>query len=153
MPRPSQWVVCSFAACPELVQGSTRCPDHTVKQPDTRPSGTARGWNKTWATFRTDYLRRHPLCNCDDCLLIPFADRPAATDIDHQAGHSRICAHAYDETVLVAMSHSHHSRKTGREDGRHTAHLTPRCPPLPQETPVPRRRGGGTLTLAPPGPE
>ena len=149
MARSTQWQVCSTPGCPTLVQGTTRCPDHpTLNTTDTtRPSGTQRGWTPEWATFRTDYLQRHPYCNCEDCILEPITRRPPATDIDHTDGHSRTCAHATDEQHLVAMSHAHHSYKTATQD--RGPQRTPRCPSLPQfnQTTRPRRRGGGTLDL------
>ena len=149
MPRKTQWQVCSYDLCPEIVQGKTRCPAHPTLNTlnEQRPSGTQRGWTRHWASFRTGYLQRHPFCNCDDCKQIPIRQRPPSTDIDHSDGHSRTCAHATDEQHLVAMSHAHHSYKTATQDTG--AQRTPRCPPLPQfnQHTARERRSGGSIQL------
>jgi 5-methylcytosine-specific restriction protein A len=149
MPRPNQWQVCSYDNCPTLVKGNTRCPKHPTYKTQ-RASGSARGWTKQWATFSKAYLQAHRWCECTDCLTIPWADRPIATDVDHGNGHSRTCPHAYDERWLTAMAHSHHSRKTATEDGGFTG-STQRCqtPTLPQKAATPRRGGGTASSPAP----
>lgn len=122
--------LCAVTGCPNLVPYG-RCQKHRLearRESDARrPSGTQRGWSKTWSAFSKDYLERHPMCECDDCALLPMWRRPAATDVDHTGGHSRTCSHAYDERHLQALSHACHARKTAREDGSFGRPGAPRC--------------------------
>lgn len=57
----------------------------------------------------------HPRCECDQCLLQPKWNRPVATDVDHIDGCGRNGARAFDPTNLRAMSHSHHSERTAKD--------------------------------------
>ena len=113
--------ICTAPGCGTLVYGGGRCPDcltQTRRERDrTRGNGTQRGWTTKWAAFSKAYLIEHPLCECDECSALPTWRRPASTDVDHTDGHSRTCAHKYDKTHLMALSHAHHSRKTATEDG------------------------------------
>ena len=122
--------LCVVTGCSNLVPRG-RCPEHEAEarcEADARrPSGYARGWTVEWAAFSRDYLRRHPLCECDDCAALPQWRRPAATDVDHTGGHSRTCAHAFDERNVQALSHACHSRKTAREDGSFGRGRVARC--------------------------
>lgn len=120
--------------CGTLVYGGGQCPTCLTESRRTsdkrRPNGYARGWTSEWAAFSKDYLKRHPMCECDDCSKQPQWRRPAATDVDHTGGHSRTCPHALDEQHVQALSHACHSRKTAMDDGSFGRNRTPRCPSM-----------------------
>lgn len=111
--------LCVVTGCANMVT-SGRCEEHRLelrRESDSRrPNGYQRGYTPQWAAFSKDYLARHPWCECDDCTNTPF-NRPRATDVDHRDGSGRNGPRAYDESNLIALSHSHHSRKTVRHDG------------------------------------
>lgn len=112
--------LCLEPGCPNRVR-SGRCAEHETqirRESDARRSGgRQRGWTREWAAFSKDYLRRHPMCECDECAAQPAWRRHIATDVDHTGGHSRTCPHALDERHVQALSHPHHASKTAREDG------------------------------------
>lgn len=112
--------LCTEPGCGQLVDGQ-RCEQHRTERrreaDRRRPSGTARGYTREWATFSKDYLARHPQCECTNCRHLPAWQRPDSTDVDHTHGHSRTCPHAYDEHHLQALSHGCHAIKTAAEDG------------------------------------
>lgn len=78
-----------------------------------RPSAHERGYNSRWQRFRLSYLADHPLC-----VPCSTAGRTVeATRIDHIDGKGPLGDRGYDETNLVAMCASCHSKKTNRADG------------------------------------
>jgi 5-methylcytosine-specific restriction enzyme A len=82
-----------------------------------RPNSNARGYTSKWARAAKAYLADHPLCECDDCLLIPPAERPRAQHVDHRDGCGPNGPRGFDPTNFMAMAHACHSRKTARQDG------------------------------------
>jgi len=92
--------------CPEMVQGSTRCPEHTVKQDDTyRPNASARGYDGRWRKASRAYLLANPTCCVVGC------DR-ASTDTDHIDGKGPLGPRGYDLSNWRALCHQHHSAIT-----------------------------------------
>lgn len=80
-----------------------------------RPNAAARGYGSRWQAIRKRYLAAHPHCECEDCLRLPFEQRPPATDVDHIDGSGPFGDNT--DANLCAMAHGHHSRKTVRQDG------------------------------------
>ena len=101
----ARFKVCSFPNCPEFVQGSTRCPEHTVIRPDNRASASQRGYDGKWAKFAKNYLKKFPWCSVINC------DRPA-TDVDHIDNLGPLGPQGHDESNLRGLCHQHHSSKT-----------------------------------------
>ncbi len=98
---------------------SSRCVDHELEYQRSvdakRPSSYARGATNEWRAFASMYLRANPRCMCDVCKALPYWQRDIATDVDHIDGTGRNGPRAYDLTNLRAMSHSHHSQRTARD--------------------------------------
>jgi 5-methylcytosine-specific restriction protein A len=97
------------------------CEEHAkaAEQQYDKQRGTAseRGYGVRWQRYRLMFLRQHPLCECDECRrsarLLP------ATDVDHiKAVSGPDDPLFWEPTNHRALSHSCHSRKTVREDGR-----------------------------------
>lgn len=79
-----------------------------MRQPDTRPSSSARGYDATWRRFRRQYLRAHPLC---------VVCGAAATHVDHIDGTGPFGPRGYDPSNLQPLCHADHNRKTNKLDG------------------------------------
>src|SRR5690349_13252540 len=93
------------------------------RRPGARPSGRTvdqdayRLWymrlpwtDKKGGGLRGVQLGRKPLCEeCEKEGVVT-----AATDVDHRIPHRGSWELFVDETNLVSLCHSHHSRKTGR---------------------------------------
>lgn len=110
---------CTYPGCRELADGG-RCVKHRRHEgrdyDQRRGSSTARGYDYKWQRYRVQYLREHPLCECDDCKrmgrIVP------AKDVDHIVAVSGPDDPLFWEpSNHRAMAHGHHSRKTVREDG------------------------------------
>jgi len=104
--------VCAEPECAELCAG-TYCVQHTraeryvQREPDTRPTANARGYDYQWQQTREAFLRRYPWCMAEGC-----GER--ATVADHiipraQGGTS-------DWENLQALCKAHHDRKTRAEN-------------------------------------
>ena len=122
----ARWKVCSFPNCPEFVQGSTRCEEHTVIRPDNRASASERGYDGKWAKVSRDYRKRHPFCMVVGC------SRPS-TDVDHIDNLGPLGPRGYDESNFQALCHQHHSAKTAATT--HAARKKPVKPPYLSERP------------------
>lgn len=113
--------LCVEPGCGVLVYTGARCETHRLEaQRESRarrPAGHNKPYDHRWRTYAKDFLRRHPLCECDECAALPEWRRPAAQQVDHRDGLGPSGPHGYDDNNLVAMSASHHSRKTARYDG------------------------------------
>jgi 5-methylcytosine-specific restriction protein A len=88
-----------------------RCPEHrkayNLSVDRNRGTATQRGYDSRWAKFRAWYLRRNPLCACG-C-------GHAAVEIHHlipiKGSDDPLF---YDESNLVGLTKSCHSRETMR---------------------------------------
>lgn len=88
----------------------TRLVHPAPRQPDTRPSAHARGYNAEWNRFRAQYLQQHPWCalHGPPCL---------ATDVDHIIPHKGDKRLFWSINNLQGLCRSAHSQKTIRETG------------------------------------
>lgn len=129
-PRP-----CTFPGCGALVRdGRSRCQAHRQQerreQDARRGSAHKRGYNYRWKKAREDFLKRNPLCTCDECTALGRV-LPADT-VDHRVPHRGDERLMWDESNWQAMNHDCHSRKTAAQDGgfgnvpRGTPRETPR---------------------------
>lgn len=112
--------LCSVPGCGNLV-ASGRCAEHRAEgrreAEARRPKGHGKPYDSRWAAFAKAFLKRHPLCECEECAALPQWRRPTATDVDHMDGRGPTGPRGYDERNLQALSHAHHSRKTALHDG------------------------------------
>jgi hypothetical protein len=108
---------CTVPGCPHEATPAGKCADHRRDTDRRRPNANQRGYTSRWSTVSTRYLRAHPTCECDDCLLLPPADRPRADHVDHRDGLGPNGPRGYDESNFCAMSRPCHSRKTALRDG------------------------------------
>ncbi len=98
---------CAVPGCPRLAVQRGRCATHQpVRAPDTRPSPSARGYDRAWQRIRECVLQRD--ATCVECGA-------PATDVDHilplRSGGSN------DLSNLQGLCHACHARKTSRQDG------------------------------------
>lgn len=104
---------CRHTGCKQLTS-TGYCEDHP-KQSYDRKRGTSaeRGYDHIWRRERKKFLKENPLCI--DC----YADGrlTTATDVDHQIPHRGDRKLFWDRSNWRARCHSHHSRKTAKEDG------------------------------------
>ena len=113
--------LCTAPGCGVLVYGGGRCPtcltESRREAEKRRPKRYGRTYDGRWHAFSKRYLRNHPTCECPECATLPEYRRQEATEVDHIDGRGPSGPRGYDEGNLMAMSKSHHSRKTAREDG------------------------------------
>lgn len=104
--------VCAESGCPNLTD-STRCEFHSKakrrREDQRRPSAKARGYDSKWERTRRLYLRSHPICEDPEGCI----DR--STDVDHIDGLGPLGPKGHDEENLRALCHSHHSKRTARD--------------------------------------
>lgn len=114
-PRP-----CTYPGCNELVRGGGRCARHVSQvrqeQDEQRGSARERGYTRAWEKARAAWLRKHPLCQCDECDDGRKAITPA-TVVDHRIPHKGDMRLFWDSSNWQSMAQACHNRKTAREDG------------------------------------
>ncbi len=106
MPRARR--ACAEPDCPTVIDSGSgsRCPVHTRRAPDRRPSAAARGYDRKWAAKRAAYLRAHPDCQHPDC-------HEPATDVDHIDGRGPNGDNSWSN--LRGLCKPHHSQRTARD--------------------------------------
>jgi 5-methylcytosine-specific restriction enzyme A len=97
---------CSVSGCPTLTRNN-RCPDHEREADRKRGTASERGYDHNWQKIRKSYLERHPFCEVAEGCIAP------ATDVDHIDNMGPRGDNS--DRNLMALCHSHHSRKTSRE--------------------------------------
>lgn len=104
---------CKKVGCNKLTT-TGNCEDHP-KQVYDRQRGTSaeRGYDHIWRRERKKFLKQNPLCI--DCYAV--GKLIEATDVDHEIPHRGDKKLFWDKDNWRARCHSHHSRKTAREDG------------------------------------
>ncbi|QYR24304.1 HNH endonuclease [Paenibacillus sp. sptzw28] len=87
------------------------------RQQQDRERGTAheRGYNSRWQKYSRAYLKRNPLCACDECARLPVP-MPAEV-VDHIKPHRGDTNLFWDPSNHQPMAKRCHNRKTAREDG------------------------------------
>lgn len=106
--------ICTTPGCGEpTVRG--RCPDceSDYRRQHRRRTPEEHALPKHWRAIRARYLRKHPHCECDECLALPKDQRPTATDVHHVVGRE-LGGRSTDDN-LEALAHGHHSRRTARQ--------------------------------------
>jgi 5-methylcytosine-specific restriction enzyme A len=107
---------CAYAGCSILVYKGF-CPKHEKKAAlelnKRRGSPASRGYGHEWQKLREQILARD-LRLCQQCRREGRAW--PAKDVDHIIAKSK--GGSDDSSNLESLCHTHHSRKTAREDGR-----------------------------------
>lgn len=106
--------VCSRPGCSELTPGG-RCAGCRSEAERARGNARERGYDTAWQRTRAAYLKTHHRCECDECAVLPYQQRPTATDVDHIDGLGPNGPHGHDPANLRSMAHAHHSRRTARD--------------------------------------
>jgi 5-methylcytosine-specific restriction protein A len=107
--------VCSTPSCPQLVEGSGRCTKCKAEAEKKRGTASQRGYDSSWRRVRAAYLKANPFCECEECSALLISQRPFATDVDHIDGLGPNGPLGRDWSNLRALSHSHHARRTARD--------------------------------------
>jgi 5-methylcytosine-specific restriction protein A len=111
---------CKKPGCPSLTRDkSGYCEEHKRQEARSyeqrRGSPIQRGYGYRWQKARLSFLRRHPVCECEDCKknkrILP------ATVVDHVIPHKGNYFLFWDKNNWQAMAKSCHDRKTAKEDG------------------------------------
>lgn len=106
--------VCPTPGCPTLTpQG--RCTACQAKAQRARPTAASRGYDARWGRTRSEYLRAHPYCECEECEELPELLRPRAVEVNHLDGLGPFGPRGHDWANLQAMTKAHHSKHTARE--------------------------------------
>lgn len=124
---------CSHPGCRVLVSGGGLCDLHRKarhRQVDQqRGSASERGYDSKWQKARAGFLRKHPLCGCEECKqrMVPLPAtvvdhiRPhglkAAIDSGDQARIDEARRLFWDSSNWMPMAKVCHDRKTARDDG------------------------------------
>ncbi len=113
MPRRALQV-CPTPGCPTLTTKG-RCTPCRAKATAARPTPAAKGYDARWQRTRAAYLRAHPYCECAQCSAQPLLLKPLASEVNHRDGLGPLGPRGHDWANLQAMTKSHHSRHTARE--------------------------------------
>lgn len=111
-----RWVRCTEPSCPEVHEGTGRCPTHRGRADRKRGTSKQRGYNSEHERrFRAEVLARHPVCVL--CNVEP------ATVADHwPLGKRELMLRGFDSNDSKygrGLCDSCHSRSTSkRERGR-----------------------------------
>jgi 5-methylcytosine-specific restriction protein A len=108
---------CNRQGCLNLTQ-DRYCEAHQSMNrayDDQRESAAKRGYDSRWRKAREGYLKRHPLCACDDCKRLPVP--LPATVVDHIKPHRGDKVLFWDRSNWQPMAKPCHDRKTAKEDG------------------------------------
>ncbi|HZG82047.1 MAG TPA: HNH endonuclease [Brevibacillus sp.] len=109
---------CSRPGCRELVTGRY-CDQHAKSESQAyeraRGSAYQRGYDSKWQRYSKSFLRRNPLCACEDCKKLPV---PLPAEVtDHIVPHKGDKRLFWDPKNHQPMNKRCHDRKTAREDG------------------------------------
>lgn len=114
---------CPHPGCARLTTGGRcelhqRVADPQRRHDEERKSSSARGYDRRWRAAREQYLRAHPLCECDECKAGEL-QVTIATVVDHKVPHRGDPTLFWDQKNWQAMSKEHHDKKTSRERREH----------------------------------
>lgn len=125
---------CRHTGCSALVRSPGFCDAHKrqvqAAQDQRRGSSTERGYGYKWQQASAGFLKRHPLCECPECMAGQLRVREAtvvdhrephrlkqAMDSGNQAAIAKAKALFWDKANWQAMHKDCHDKKTAREDG------------------------------------
>lgn len=104
---PARLKVCSRPGCPDLTR-SGRCSGCDAAAERERGTAAQRGYDHRWRRTRDAFLAEHPFCTEEFCLAL-------ATDVDHIDGRGPHGPRGHDWSNLRSFCHSHHSKRTARD--------------------------------------
>ena len=96
-----------------VVSPTNYCERHQrvkTAAPDSRPSASARGYDRQWRAFRARYLKHHPLCV--DCSQ--QGQTTPANEVHHVRKLATDRAGRFDVANLMALCEWHHKTRTMR---------------------------------------
>lgn len=136
---------CAHPACRALTTDGAYCAAHKKQQrqryESKRESSTKRLYGYKWQQARAGFLKKHPLCHCDNCkpkieqarlatdlhdtpehneLLIAQHPELAANVVDHIIPHNGDQTLFWARSNWQAMNKRCHDKKTAKEDGGFT---------------------------------
>lgn len=96
--------------CGALVPAGQKCPRCIKAYDAARGTARQRGYDAAWERVRAEFVKAHPVC------CVPGCGCPTE-DVDHivsvkEAPHRRL-----DPANLRPFCHSHHSKRTRRDQG------------------------------------
>jgi 5-methylcytosine-specific restriction protein A len=110
---------CTYPGCGVLTE-TGRCAKHAYvekQQHDaTRGNRHERGYDNAWARYSAARLRKHPLCECEQCKAGELRVM-VATITDHKVPHRGDRKLFWDTANHQSMAKACHDRKTAAEDG------------------------------------
>jgi len=110
---------CNGNGCNNLTN-ERYCDQHKrqLRQKQDKKRGTAhqRGYTSKWRTVSAAFLKKHPLCECDECKAGVLRVREA-TVVDHIVPHKGDKTVFWDRNNWQAMAKKCHDKKTAKEDG------------------------------------
>ena len=122
MGRYKQKKPCRYPGCPELTN-DRYCEKHKRmedrRQDRERGSSTQRGYNYRWHKARKQFLKQHPLCECEECTrlqrLLP------ANVVHHIIDHKGDYNLFWDQSNWLAMNKVCHDKHTRSEMNKNKA--------------------------------
>ena len=113
---------CRYPGCPELTH-DRYCEKHKRieerRQDRERGNSTQRGYNYRWHKARKQFLKEHPLCECDQCLS-SHTLKPANV-VHHIVDHKGNYDLFWDRDNWLAMNKVCHDKHTLGEMNKNKA--------------------------------
>lgn len=102
-----------------LIARGSRCEKHQAQAQEDRYTNRSKEWaylyaTARWKRMRKEFLREHPLCECDEHQAGAISALPA-TEVDHRIAHRGDPAIFWDRANWQSLAHACHSKKTQRE--------------------------------------
>ena len=105
--------ICTRPGCGKLTNGTGKCSVHQAREPDKRPSASARGYGYQWQKARSLFLQAFPLC-----VIHQEQGRVvSATVVDHVTPHKGDEGLFWNRANWQSLCKPCHDRKTAKENG------------------------------------
>lgn len=111
---------CAQYGCRALTSSGSYCDAHKKEKQkryeSSRQSSTQRGYNYKWQKASKAFLKKHPLCECENCQAGKLQVKESEV-VDHIIPHEGDMKLFWDRNNWQAMSKPCHDKKTATEDG------------------------------------